>query len=271
VSLALAGCAAGLLVPGAASEVKHLSPSERELLLSLVLDVAGGRVPVIAGTSSESSAESARLARAAQAGGAGAILCAVPERLYLRPGDVEGFFRPIHDSVDLPLIIQDLQWSGPGLPLPVIVDLAARLPRLRGIKIETVPAGPKYSAVRQALGPAFFICGGWAVPQMIEALDRGVDAMVPEASMVPVYARIDALYRQGDRPAASALFRRLLPVLAFSNQDLPTSIAFFKRLLVRLGVFRSARMRGSDACWDAFNSRVADELIGLYLDLEASL
>lgn len=271
IERAIGAGASGLLVPAVASEVKHLGTSERDSLLALAIEHAAGRVPVIAGISAETAAESARLGAAAQSAGANAMLAAVPDRFYQRIDDVPGFFRAIHDAADLPLIIQDLQWNGPGLPVSMIAELASQLPRLRGIKIETVPAGPKYSAVREALGRGFFICGGWAVPQMIEALDRGVDAMIPEASMVPVYARIDALYREGDRAGAVELFRRLLPVLAFSNQDLRTSIAFFKRLLVRLGIFETALMRDPGFEWDAFNQRIADELIDLYLEIEASL
>ena len=49
--------------------------------------------------------------------------------------------------------------------------------------------------------------------------------------MHEVYCRIHALYVAGDRPAARALFQRVCPILAFSNQNLDCSIQFFKRLL----------------------------------------
>lgn len=271
IERAIAGGAAGLLIPAAASEVKQLRDGERETLLALAIEQTAGRVPILAGISAETSAESARLASAAQRAGASAVLAAVPERFYQRVQDVPDFFAAIHDATGLPLLIEDCQGSGPGLPVPVIASLASRLPRLRGIKIETVPAGPKYSAVRAALGREFFICGGWAVTQMIEALDRGVDAMIPEASMVPVYARIDSLHRNGDRDGAAMLFRRLLPVIAFSSQDSRTSIAFSKRLLVRLGVFETDAMREPGLVWDGFHQRIADELIEVYLGIEASL
>lgn len=105
---------------------------------------------------------------------------------------------------------------------------------------------------------------------MIEALDRGVDAMIPECSMVAVYSRVFGLHRAGMRQPATALFHRLLPILAFSNQDLRTSIAFFKRLLCRKGIFASEAMRGKPFPWDPYNTRVAGELIGHYLELETS-
>jgi 4-hydroxy-tetrahydrodipicolinate synthase len=173
-------------------------------------------------------------------------------------------------GVDLPLVIQDLEWSGPGLSIGTIRELAGRIPSLIGIKVETVPAGPKYTQVREALGPGVWIAGGWAAPQMIEALDRGVDAMIPECSMVRVYARVFELHRSGARDEAVRLFRGLLPVLAFANQEIRTSIAFFKRLLVRKGLFAGETMRGEAFEWDEYNTRVAEELLQHYLELERS-
>jgi len=184
---------------------------------------------------------------------------------------VPGFFRRVSEGIELPLIIQDMQFSGPGLDMRVIGELGRGLPGLAGMKIETQPAGPKYTAVRQIMGEEFFIAGGWAVPQMIEALDRGVNAMIPESSMVRAYSCIFDLYRRGQRERAVEVFRRLLPILAFSNQDLATSIAFFKRLLVKRGVFRSPRMRLPGFRWDEYNSRIADELIDCYLALESDI
>jgi hypothetical protein len=104
---------------------------------------------------------------------------------------------------------------------------------------------------------------------MIEALDRGVDALMPECSMVPVYAEITRLHHSGRRDAALSLFRELLPVLSFTNQEIRTSIAFFKELLVAKGIFRTSAMRGTPFAWDRYNRRIADELIDLYRALEA--
>jgi 4-hydroxy-tetrahydrodipicolinate synthase len=106
---------------------------------------------------------------------------------------------------------------------------------------------------------------------MIEALDRGVDAIIPESSMVPVYSAIDRLHRSGERTAAVRLFHELLPVLAFANQEIHTSISFFKELLVRKGIFRTAVVRDSSFVWDEYSRRIAAELIEHYIRLEESL
>jgi 4-hydroxy-tetrahydrodipicolinate synthase len=92
--------------------------------------------------------------------------------------------------------------------------------------------------------------------------------MVPESSMVRVYSAIHRCHLEGNRQQAREIFHALLPILAFTNQELTTSIAFFKRLLVRKGVFTSGRLRMPGFVWDKYNARIGDELIEHYLALE---
>ncbi len=267
----IAGGTNGLTAPLVASEVHALTIQEREQILKTAASAIGGRVPFIAGASSDDAELANHFARIAENCAATAYIVAVPNSFYCRPAqELVAFFRAVIDGVSIPLIIQDLQWNGPGLDLEIIEGLRDALSTLAGLKIETVPAGRKYTDVRNAFGPDFFISGGWAVPQLIEALDRGVDAMIPEAALVRAFATIHRAYSAGDRSEAVRRFRQLAPVLIFSNQELYHSIAFFKRLMVRKGLLRSAKMRAPEYCWDRFSARIADEVIDYYLSLEAA-
>lgn len=268
---AIAAGVDGFLVPVVASEVAELTSEERERIVRQVARQSQGRVPVVVGASCTDPQECCRFAQMAESVGAAAYLVAVPNELYGSPEKIPKFFQSLASSCSLPLLIQDLQFGGPGMTIETIRQLQVELPTLAGLKIETLPAGSKYTAVRNALGPDFFIAGGWAVPQMIEALDRGVDAMIPESAMVRVYVAIDRAHRVERRERAIELFRELVPILAFSNQELLTSIAFFKRLLTRKGIFSRENLRAKGFAWDAYNRRIADELIDNYLELEARL
>ena len=239
----IAGGVAGLMAPLVASEVHALSLEERGKVVRHVATVIAGRVPFVVGASSDNVEECRAFAGLAEEVGATAYLVAVPQACYGYPDRILEFFQSIAESSRIPLIIQDLQWNAPGLDLSTIRTLEEQLPPLVGMKIETVPAGPKYTSVRSAMGEGFYISGGWAIPQLIEALDRGVDAMVPESALVRVFVAVYRAYARRRRDDAVRLFRQLLPVLAFSNQELYQSIAFFKRLLVRKGLLRSAAMR----------------------------
>ncbi len=270
VEHALASGAAGFLVPAVASEVAFLTPQERQRLIARVCQIVAGRAPVIAGASAATPRDCRELGEMAESCGADVLLVAVPEPLYQTQDAILPFMKAATEGSTLPLLVQDLQFGGPGLDITTITSLHRQLPRLVGLKIETVPAGPKYTLVRERCGDDLFVAGGWATPQMIEGLDRGVDGLIPEASMVPVYRRIFDLHAAGERPGAVTLFRRLLPILAFSNQEIWNSVIFFKRLLIRKGIFHSAAVRCPVTWWDQISDRLADELIDYYLQLEAN-
>lgn len=264
---ALSGGATGFLAPAVASEVAALSPAEREQLVPFVVRQINGRVPLIAGCSAASPEACAANAMLGERAGASAILISPPDALRNDGDGLREFLRIALAGSHLPLILQDLDWTGTGLPLEVITMLRDSIPRFSGIKVECVPAGPKYTLLRERFGAGFHISGGWAIGQMIEAMDRGVDALIPEASMVAVYRHIWDLYHAGHRGEAVALFRRLLPLLAFTNQELRLSVKFFKRLLVERGIFTHATMRLPEPPWDTATEAIAAELIALYLDL----
>lgn len=138
-------------------------------------------------------------------------------------------------------------------------------------KVETVPAGPKYSRILAATDGRIHVSGGWAVTQMLDGLERGVHAFTPEGSMVAIYRTIMARYLAGDRESARDLFERLLPVLAFANQHIDVSVQFFKRVLVAKGVFRTSVVREPILRFDDVQERFAAGLVARVLELEQSL
>ena len=154
-------------------------------------------------------------------------------------------------------MIQDLEWGGPGLPIATIARLFDELEAFRCIKVETVPAGSKYTAIIEATGGRLNVAAGWAVPYLIEALDRGIHVVTPGGLHWPI-AEVVRRYRAGDRPSARALFARLLPALAWQNQQIDISNQFLKLLAVRQGVFASRRLRRPAVPFDEHHRRIAD-------------
>lgn len=258
---------AGVCVPALASEVGSLSDEEREGIVSAVVEEIGGRVAVVGGAHGATEAE--RLAHMQRLFGSGCdgVLVNIP---YTDPAAFEREFVALGAAADGFLMLQDWDPVGTGLPVELIVRLAERVPAFTWLKIEVIPAGPKYTKVLEATGGRLNVAGGWAVMQMIEALDRGVHAFMPTA-MHRIYTRIHELYAGGERDAAQELFNEVLPVLAFTNQKLDLSIRFFKRLLHRQGVYATDRVRPPVAPWDAVQERITDELIARVMALESEL
>lgn len=247
----------GFLVPAMASEVEALTDIERAAIVDRVVSVADGAVPVIGGASAREPAMRTEWAHRVLDLGCDAVLVAVP---YHDDATWERDVRSLATTVEGPLMIQDWDAAGYGAPVALIARLFAELDRFVSIKIEVVPAGTKYSQVLAATDGEIHVAGGWAVMQMIEAFDRGVDTIMPTA-LHEIYLAIDRAYRSGDRDGARTLFDRLLPILAFSNQHLDISILFFKRLLYRQGIYPTDRCRSPRLALDAVHRRIADELI----------
>lgn len=263
--------AVGMIYPAVASEVHKLTPDERRAMVEIVLDQARGKVPVFVAVSAGSAEESLALSRHAKARGASGILAQAPERIGTDDGQLRAYFRTLARGADLPLMIQDLDWRGGGMDLALICELFEELPTFRCIKVETVPAGPKYSRILAATGGRLHVSGGWAVTQMPDGLERGVHAFMPEGSMVAIYRTIMARHAAGDREGARLLFERLLPVLAFANQHIDVSVQFFKRVLVAKGIFRTQFAREPILRLDQVQERIAAGLVDRVLALERDL
>ncbi|MFB3816714.1 MAG: dihydrodipicolinate synthase family protein [Candidatus Methylomirabilales bacterium] len=208
----IAAGAAGLIYPAVASEAGKLAPGERRSLLETVVKRVDGRVPVIAGVSAETLAESMGLAEHAQSIGAAGMLAQAPAAMRADAGALEAFFRRLATAAPLVLMIQDLDWQGEGMPVELIRRLFETLPGFRCIKVETVPAGPKYSRLLEATEGRLHVSGGWAVTQMLDGLARGVHAFMPEGSMVRIYRRIYDLFHGAQRGGVEVA-RRIIHLL----------------------------------------------------------
>lgn len=264
VAYALDAGVAGFLVPAMAAEVATLSHAERDTMVDTVIKTVAGRVPVIGGASAATAKD--RLANARRLGGLGCDVVLVS----LSGDDVDDLscqIAAIADASGLPVMVQDWDAQGGGIPVPILVELFKTVEAFRFLKVETADAGTKYTRLKQQTDGALHVSGGWAVQQLIEALDRGVDAFMPTA-MHHSYVTIVMRYARGDREGAISLFRQLLPVLAFSNQNLELSIRFFKHLLWRQSYYPTPDVRCPGPVPDSFQIAIMEELVDLAMKLE---
>lgn len=266
VQRALDAGVSGFLVPAMASEVGKLSASERFDMVRTVVQVSNGWVPVIGGASAATQPERCANAETLVGLGCAGVLVSLP---YTDEASYEADIREVAAQTPF-LMIQDWDFGGYGLPVSLITRLHQAIPAFQSLKVEVVPAGTKYTEVLAATGGSLHVAGGWAVMQLIEALDRGVHTVMP-TGMHLIYTTIYRLYQSGEREAAQRLFYRLLPVLAFSNQHLDISIHFFKRLLQREGIYPTPNVRPPILPFDPYHERIADGLIEQVLALTAEL
>ena len=149
----------GLVPVGTTGETATLSHDEHRRVVELCVDVAAGRVPVIAGAGSNSTEEAIGLVRHAKEVGAQGALVVTP--YYNRPSQ-EGLYRhyaAINDAVDLPILIYNV-------PARTSVDISnetvarlAKLPHIAGIKDATSDLA-RPSLMRLTCKPDFVLLSG---------------------------------------------------------------------------------------------------------------
>ena len=259
---------AGMLILAVAAETASLTLPEKRLVAQTFLGQTAGRVPVIIGCSSAEQADRVALAAMAREFGAQIMLCQAPaglggQALVAQMGALAQVGPPM-------LMVQDLDFVGPGLALDDILLLRQDLPAFQCLKIEVALPGPKYSAVLAATQGALHVSGGWAAAQMLEALHRGVHAFIPTA-MDAIYVAIYRRFQAGDVAGARALHEQLTPVLAFSNQHLDTSIRFFKHLRHREGLFATPLCRAGVRSLDEHQMRELELNVDRVLAMQGQL
>lgn len=123
-----------LVVNGSTGEAATMSPEEQRRSAEVVVDAAGGRVPVIVGVGGSDTAAVARLAAGARAAGADALLVSPPP--YNKPpaSGVVAHFRAVMDAADLPTIVYNVPGRTACNILPATVEELARDPRVVGVK-----------------------------------------------------------------------------------------------------------------------------------------
>jgi 4-hydroxy-tetrahydrodipicolinate synthase len=149
----------GLVPCGTTGESPTLTHDEHRRVVELCVEAAAGRVPVIAGTGSNSTTEAVELTRHAKSAGADGVLVVTP---YYNKPTQEGLylhFKAINDCADVPVIIYNI----PGRSvIDMSVETMARLFKLKnvvGVKDATANMA-RASQQRAALGSEFIQLSG---------------------------------------------------------------------------------------------------------------
>ncbi len=149
----------GLVPCGTTGESPTLSHEEHDRIVELCVEAAGGRVPVMAGTGSNSTSEAVRLTEHAAKAGADATLVVTP--YYNKPTQAGMYdhFRAVAEASDLPLFIYNI-------PGRSIVDMSvetmarlAEIPNIVGVKDATADL-TRVSLQRAQIGEDFVQLSG---------------------------------------------------------------------------------------------------------------
>ncbi|OHC72126.1 MAG: 4-hydroxy-tetrahydrodipicolinate synthase [Rhodospirillales bacterium RIFCSPLOWO2_01_FULL_65_14] len=201
------------LVPcGTTGESPTLSHDEHKRVTEICIKAAAGKVPVIAGTGSNSTAEAISLTAHAKRAGASAALIVTP---YYNKPTQEGLYqhyKAIHDAVDLPIIIYNI----PGRSVvDMSVDTMARLAELKnivGVKDATADLA-RPMATRLAIKKDFCLLSGEDATAVPFLAGGGRGCISVTANVAPrLCSTMQKAWRDGDLKTVMTLQDRLMPL-----------------------------------------------------------
>ena len=201
------------LVPcGTTGESPTLSHDEHMRVVEICIGVAKGRVPVIAGTGSNSTDEAIMLTGHAKEAGADAALVVTP---YYNKPTQEGLFRhykALNDAVEIPIIIYNIPGRSVIAMTPETMGRCAELPNIIGVKDATADVS-RATAQKLACGDDFCQLSGEDVTQLGFLAQGGVGCISVTANIAPKeMSEFHSAWRDGDLATAQSLNDRLTPL-----------------------------------------------------------
>jgi 4-hydroxy-tetrahydrodipicolinate synthase len=125
----------GIVVNGTTSEPTSLTMDERNQLVKTAVDVAAGRIPVVAQTGSQSHAETVALTDFATHAGADAIMVLTPYFIRAPQRGVVAYFEDVAGRTPLPVLMYHIPGrSAFKVELDTLVRIAEACPNFVGIK-----------------------------------------------------------------------------------------------------------------------------------------
>ncbi len=197
---------------GTTGESPTLSHDEHMRVTELCVEVAKGKVPVIAGTGSNATDEAISLTRHAKQVGADAALVVTP---YYNKPTQEGLYqhyKAIHDAVEIPIVIYNI-------PGRSIVDMAvetmarlAALPNIVGVKDATADL-TRPAKTRAAIGPDFTQVSGEDATIVPFLAQGGHGCISVTANVAPrPCADLHDAWRKRDFDTVARINDRLMPL-----------------------------------------------------------
>ena len=203
----------GIVPCGTTGESSTLSHEEHDRVIEITIDAVKKRVPVIAGTGSNSTEEALRLTRHAYKAGADGALLVCP--YYNRPTQ-EGLYqhyKVVVENVPLPIILYNIPGRTGVNLLPETVARLSKIDNIVGIK-EASGSLTQIGEVINLCGDDFVLLSGDDIITLpILALGgKGVISVVSNVAPADVVAMIDA-FENGDLKRARELHYKLAPLV----------------------------------------------------------
>ena len=213
IEFQIAGGTHGIVPCGTTGESATMSHAEHHRVVELTIKTVAGRVPVLAGTGSNSTSESIELTRAAKEAGADGALMITP--YYNKPSQ-EGLFqhfKAVAEAVDIPIILYNVPSRTAVNMLPETVARCAQIANIVGVKEATADLN-QISQVIRLCPKNFAVMSGDDFTSMPTVMIGGTGVISVTSNVAPkdMAAMMDAALA-GDLATAKELHYKLLPLM----------------------------------------------------------
>ncbi|MDP8264270.1 MAG: 4-hydroxy-tetrahydrodipicolinate synthase [Candidatus Aceula lacicola] len=203
-----------ILPCGTTGESPTLTPKEHERVIEVCIEASNKRIPILAGTGSNSTAEAIELTKHAAEAGADASLQVTP--YYNKPMQ-EGLyqhFKAVAESVKIPIILYNIEGrTARNIEPTTIARLAKDCKNIIGVK-EASGSLDQTSAIRLLCPKDFLIFSGDDALTLPTMAVGGIGVISVIANILPKEtANLCAAMEKGDLKTAQDIHYKLLPLI----------------------------------------------------------
>jgi 4-hydroxy-tetrahydrodipicolinate synthase len=228
-----------IIVAGTTGESSTLDNDERNELIKLAITAVKGRIPVIAGTGTNSTKTTIEHTQAAEALGADAALIVTP--YYNKPtqNGLYEHFKEVADNTNLPIILYNVPSRTACDLLPETVERLAKISKVIGIK-EATGKIERVQDILKRCPKNFFVFSGddaTALELMLEG-GHGVISVTTNVAPHQMYLMCEAAL-SGDKELAEKINAELMPLhqkLFLEANPIPTKWVLQEMGLISTGI-----------------------------------
>lgn len=204
----------GIVPCGTTGESATLSHEEHNRVIELAVEIVRRRVPVIAGTGSNSTEEAIALTKHAKHAGADGALLITP---YYNKPTQEGLYRhykAVAEAVDVPLVLYNIPGRTGVNMLPATIARLSAIHTIVGVK-EGSGSVQQASDIVQMCGDRFTVLAGDDALTLPMMAVGGKGVITVTANIVPTdMADLVKFFAQGDIARARQIHFKLSPLFA---------------------------------------------------------
>ena len=204
----------GIVPCGTTGESPTLSEKEHSEAIELCVQAVGKRIPVIAGTGSNSTSEAVHMTKHAAKVGADAALVVTPYNNKPTPKGIYLHYKAVSESTDIPIILYNIAGrTGRNIEPDLMAKLASDFKNIVGVK-EASGSLEQMLSIKELCQKEFFITSGDDALTLPILAIGGIGVISVAANIVPRdVAALVNVFNQGDLKKAQEINLKLMPLI----------------------------------------------------------